>query len=96
MSKSKVTAIEEEKEIGNIVQQFICQLLKKNHDAMMHIAKQANDITRKLGALRVEYFQLCCPEIMMENWTNIAKTISATQDEEVWVEQIFQRQQALR
>ena len=28
---------------------------------------------------------------MMEDWTNIAKTLSASQDEEVWVEQIFYR-----
>jgi hypothetical protein len=35
MSKSEVTEIEEEKEIGNIVQQFVCRLPKKNHDAMM-------------------------------------------------------------
>ena len=27
----------------------------------------------------------------MEDWTNIAKTVSASQDEEVWVEQIFYR-----
>jgi uncharacterized protein YbaA (DUF1428 family) len=91
MSKSKVTEIEEEIEIGNIVQQFICRLPKKNHDSMMQIAKKANDITRKHGALRVEYFQLSSTENMMEDWTNIAKTVSASQDEEVWVEQIFYR-----
>jgi uncharacterized protein YbaA (DUF1428 family) len=89
MSKPNVTEIEEAKEIGNIVQQFICRLPKKNHDAMMQIAKQANDITRKHGALRVEYFQLSSTENMMEDWTNIAKTVSANQDEEIWVEQIF-------
>ena len=89
MIKSKVTEIDAEKEIGNIVQQFICRLPKKNHDAMMQIAKQANDITRKHGALRVEYFQLNSTENMMEDWTTIAKTVSASQDEEVWVEQIF-------
>jgi uncharacterized protein YbaA (DUF1428 family) len=91
MSKSKVTEIEEEIEIGNIVQQFICRLPKKNHDPMMQIAKQANDITRKHGALRVEYFQLSSTENMMEDWTNISKTVSANQDEEIWVEQIFYR-----
>jgi uncharacterized protein YbaA (DUF1428 family) len=91
MSKSKVTEIEEEKEIGNIVQQFVCRLPKKNHDAMMQIAKQANDITRKHGALRVEYFQLSSTENMMNDWTNIAKTVSANQDEEIWMEQIFYR-----
>jgi uncharacterized protein YbaA (DUF1428 family) len=89
MIKSKVTEIDAEKEIGYIVQQFICRLPKKNHDAMMQIAKQANDITRKHGALRVEYFQLNSTENMMEDWTNIAKTVSANQEEEIWMEQIF-------
>jgi hypothetical protein len=31
--------IEEEKEIGSIVQQFICRVPKKNRDAMLQIAK---------------------------------------------------------
>ena len=93
MSKPNVTEVEKEKEkeIGNIIQQFICRLPKKNHDPMMQIAKQANDITRKHGALRVEYFQLSSTENMMEDWTNISKTVSANQDEEIWVEQIFYR-----
>jgi uncharacterized protein YbaA (DUF1428 family) len=83
--------IEEEKEIGSIVQQFICRVPKKNRDAMLQIAKQANDITRKHGSLRVEYFQLSNIENMMD-WTNITKTVSANQDEEeVWLEQISYR-----
>jgi hypothetical protein len=52
MIRSNETEMEQEKEIGSIVQQFICRLPKKNHDAMLQIAKQANDITRKHGALR--------------------------------------------
>ena len=92
MSKSNVTEIKEEKEIGStIVQQFICRVSKKNHDVMLQIAKQANDIARKYGALHVEYFQLNSTENMID-WTNIAKNVSANQDEEeVWMEQIFYR-----
>ena len=90
MSKSNVTKIEEEEEIGNILEQFICRVPKKNHDAMMQIAKQANDIISKYGALRGEYFQLSSTENMID-WTNIAKTISDNQDEEIWLEQIFYR-----
>src|SRR4051812_36842535 len=90
MSKSNVTKIEEEIEIGNIVQHFICRVPKTNDDAMMQIAKQANDIIRKDGALRGEYFQLSSTENMIEG-TNIAKTISANQDEEIWLERIFYR-----
>ena len=89
MSKSNATEIKEQEEIGSIVQQFICRVPKKNHDAMLQIAKQANEITRKHGALRVEYFQLSSTENMMDYWTNIAKIVSANQDDEkVWVEQI--------
>jgi uncharacterized protein YbaA (DUF1428 family) len=83
MSKSNVTEIEEEKEIASsIVEQFICRVPKKNHDAMLQIAKQANDIARKYGALRVEYFQLSSTENMID-WTNISKTVMANQGEEV-------------
>ncbi|HZA71062.1 MAG TPA: hypothetical protein VE548_15310 [Nitrososphaeraceae archaeon] len=46
MSKSNATEIKEQEEIGSIVQQFICRVPKKNHDAMLQIAKQANEITR--------------------------------------------------
>jgi hypothetical protein len=53
MGKSNVTEIEEEKEIASsIVEQFICRVPEKNHDAMLQIAKQANDIARKYGAPR--------------------------------------------
>jgi uncharacterized protein YbaA (DUF1428 family) len=92
MSKSNVTEMEQEKEIASsIVQQFICRVPKKNHDAMLQIAKQANDIARKYGALHVDYFQLSSTENMTD-WTNIAKTVSANQDEEgVWMEQVFYR-----
>jgi hypothetical protein len=47
VSKSNVTEIEEEeqKEIGSsIVQQFICRVPKKNHDAMVQSEKQFIDI----------------------------------------------------
>jgi uncharacterized protein YbaA (DUF1428 family) len=90
MSKSNATEIKEQEEIGSIVQQFICRVPKKNHDAMLQIAKQANKITRKHGALHVEYFQLSSTENMMDYCTNVAKIVSDNQDDEkVWMEQIF-------
>ena len=56
---------------------------------MLQIAKQANEITRKHGALRVEYFQLSSTDNMMDYWTNVAKIVSDNQDDEkVWMEQI--------
>ena len=91
MSKSKVTEIKEEEEIGSIVQQFIYRLPKKNHDSMVHLEKQFIDVFRKHGGLRFEVFQLSSTENMMKDWTNIAKTVSANQEEEIWMEQIFYR-----
>ena len=58
---------------------------------MVQLEKQFIDIFRKHGGLRFEVFQLSSTENMMEDWTNIAKTVSANQDEEVWLEQIFYR-----
>jgi hypothetical protein len=51
MSKSNGMEMEQEKEIGSIVQQFIYRLPKKNHDAMMQLEKQFIDIFRKHGGL---------------------------------------------
>ena len=80
-----------EQELGSIVQQFIYRLPKKNHEAMVQLEKQFIEIFRKHGGMRFEVFQLSNTENMMEDWTNIAKTVSANQDEEIWVEQIFYR-----
>jgi uncharacterized protein YbaA (DUF1428 family) len=90
MSKSNVTELEEENELGSIVQQFIYRLPKKNHEAMVQLERQFIEIFRKHGGMRFEVFQLSSTENMMD-WTNIAKTVSANQDEEIWVEQIFYR-----
>jgi uncharacterized protein YbaA (DUF1428 family) len=91
MSKPSQTEMEQEKEIGrSIVQQFIYRLPKKNHEAMIQLEKQFIDIFRKHGGLRYEAFQLSSTENMMD-WTNIAKTMSANQDEEIWVEQVYYR-----
>jgi uncharacterized protein YbaA (DUF1428 family) len=90
MSKSNVTELEEENELGSIVQQFIYRLPKKNHEAMVQLEKQFIQIFRNHDGIRFEVFQLSSTENMMD-WTNIAKTVSASQDEEIWVEQIFYR-----
>jgi uncharacterized protein YbaA (DUF1428 family) len=90
MGKSSEIEMEHEREVRSIVQQFLYRLPKKNHDAMIQLEKQFIDGFRKNGGLRYEVFQLNGTENMME-WTNIAKTISAKQDEEVWVEQVHYR-----
>lgn len=58
---------------------------------MIYLEKQLNEIFRKHGGLRFEVFQIRSTEKMMD-WTNIAKTASANQDEEEdWMEQVFYR-----
>lgn len=63
---------------------------RKNHDAMMQLNKQFVDTMRKYRAAHL-IFQLNNTEAPMEGITNIAKTVSANQDEEVWLELIFYR-----
>ena len=83
MSKSKVTGTEQE--IGNQVQLFVWRIPKKNHDTMVKLQKQFNDILIKHGVLRVEIFQLTNTDTY-DGCTNIFNTVSANQDEEIWIE----------
>jgi uncharacterized protein YbaA (DUF1428 family) len=88
MSKPSITEIEQG--IGSEVAHFVYRVPKKNHEAMMQLNKQFADIMRKYGAPHL-IFQLNNTEAPMEGITNIAKTVSANQDEEVWMELIFYR-----
>jgi uncharacterized protein YbaA (DUF1428 family) len=88
MSKSNITEIEQG--IGSEVDHFVYRVPKKNHEAMIHLNKQFADIMRKYGAPHL-IFQLNNTEAPMEGITNIAKTVSANEDEEVWMELIFYR-----
>lgn len=77
----------EKEVIGSQVQveTLIFRLPKKNHDAMVQLFKQSTDLFRKHGVLRWGYYQLNRNENNME-FTDLAKTILAGQDEEVWME----------
>ena len=88
MSKSNITEIEQG--IGSEVAHFVYWVPKKNHEAMVQLNKQFADTMRKYGVLHL-IFQLTNTEEPMEGITNIAKTVSANQDEEVWMELIFYR-----
>jgi len=77
--------MEMEKEIGNQVQIFIWRIPKKNHDAMVKLQKQFNDLLIKYGVLRMEIFQVTNAEAYT-GCTNIATTMSANQNEEIWIE----------
>ncbi|HZC50452.1 MAG TPA: DUF1428 family protein [Nitrososphaeraceae archaeon] len=76
--------------IGNEADHFVYRVPKKNHDAIVQLSKEFGDIIRNYGVAHL-VFQLNNTEAPMEGITNIAKTISATQDEEVWLELIFYR-----
>ncbi len=84
---NKPDATEMEKETGNQIMLVVGRMPKKNHDAALQIYKQSSDLFRKYGLLRSELFQLNNTETYDDmGLTNIANTVSASQDEEVWVE----------
>jgi uncharacterized protein YbaA (DUF1428 family) len=70
---------------GGHTRLFIYRISKKNHDAMVRINKQFTDTLGKQGPLHIEFFCLSSNESLMP-FTSIAKTISANQDDEVWME----------
>ena len=69
---------------------------KKNHEALVQLGKQANEMFKKVGVLRSEVYQLSNTEDMM-GFTNISKTVSANHDEEevVLETQIYRDQKHL-
>ena len=88
MSESDTMEIEQGR--GTEVAHFVYRVPKKNRDAMMQLNKQFVSIMRKYGATHL-VFQLNSTDIPMEGITNISTTLSAKQDEEVWLELIFYR-----
>lgn len=64
---------------------FLYRAPKKNHDGMLEVNRQSRDFFIKHGASSFEVFSLTSRENMME-FVNLSKTISASEDEEVWLE----------
>jgi uncharacterized protein YbaA (DUF1428 family) len=89
MSKSNTTEVEQE--IGNEVAHFVYRIPKKNHEAMAQLNKQFAETMREYGAVHLVFRLNSTEAPMMEGITNLAKTVSATQDEEVWMELILYR-----
>jgi uncharacterized protein YbaA (DUF1428 family) len=89
MNKSNITEIVQG--ISGEVDHFVYRVPKKNHDAMMQLNKQFGDIIIKEFGVAHLVFQLSSTEAPMEGISNIAKAVSATQDEEVWLELLFYR-----
>ena len=88
MSKSSTREIEQG--IGSEIDHFVYRVPKKNHELTVQLCKEFGDIIRSYGVVHL-VFQINNTEAPMEGITNIAKTISATQDEEVWLELLFYR-----
>ena len=84
MSKSNSTD-------ASLVTHFVYKIPKKNHDAMLQLCKQSNEIFMQHGVPRYDVFRLNNTDVPMEGFTNIADTVSAKQDEEVWVESLYYR-----
>jgi uncharacterized protein YbaA (DUF1428 family) len=85
-------ATEMEKDIGGQLMLVVGRMPKKNHDAALQIYKQADDLFRKHGLLRRELFRLNNTETYDDmGLTNIANTVSASQDEEIWMELQYYR-----
>lgn len=82
MSNSNLT--EKTNEGNNHMVLFIYRVPKKNVDSLVQVGQQANELFRKVG-VRTDVFKLSGTEDAI-GFTNIAKTIYANEDEEVWAE----------
>jgi uncharacterized protein YbaA (DUF1428 family) len=56
---------------------------------MLKICKEARDMFKQHGVLYYDAFKLSNTDVPMERFANIASTVSANQDEEVWVESVY-------
>jgi len=64
---------------------FLYRAPKKNHDEMVEVNRQSRDFFTKHGASGFEVFSLDSRENVME-FVNLSRTISASEEEEVWLE----------
>jgi uncharacterized protein YbaA (DUF1428 family) len=76
---------------SGVVSHIIYRVPKKNHDAMLQICKEAYDMLKQHGIMHYDAFKLSTTDVPMEGLTNIANIVSASQDEEVWIESIYYR-----
>jgi uncharacterized protein YbaA (DUF1428 family) len=78
-----------QKDSGGLLKIFFIHAPKKNHDALAKIGKQTDDFFRKHGVPKYGY-RLNSRE-SMKDFVNVSKTISANDDEDVWLEIQFYR-----
>lgn len=78
-----------QKDSGGVLKIFFIRAPKKNHDALIKIGKQTDIFFKKHGVSKYGY-RLNAREDMMD-FVNLSKTISANDDEDVWLEIQFYR-----
>ncbi|HEY8140543.1 MAG TPA: DUF1428 family protein [Nitrososphaera sp.] len=77
-------------EIGNHLEAFFYKVPKKNHDAVVTNLKKFVPWFDENG-VKIEYYQYAGSQTSMEGFENIDKTLSASEDEEIWVELQYYR-----
>ena len=80
MSQSSVAVAKQD-----CVQLFIYKIPTENHDVMLRLAQKFNEILRKHGTLASDFYQLK-PMDVFKGLSSITSTVSASPDEEVWIE----------
>ena len=78
-----------QKDSGGHLKIFFIRAPKENHDELIKIGKQTDIFFRKQGVSKSVY-SLSAREDMMD-FVNLSKTISANDDEDVWLEIQFYR-----
>ena len=81
--------IANQKDSGGLLKIFFIRAPKENHDALIKIGKQT-DIFFKKHRVPKYVYRLNAREDMMD-FVNLSKTISANDDEDVWLEIQFYR-----
>ncbi|HZY46256.1 MAG TPA: DUF1428 family protein [Candidatus Bathyarchaeia archaeon] len=77
--------INRETEAGQLRPALYVPSTKKNHTAMTKLQKEITSMWKRYEILGSEFFQLTNAETF-RGFTNLAETVSANPDEEVWVE----------
>jgi uncharacterized protein YbaA (DUF1428 family) len=78
--------------MGNQIMVVVGRIPKRNHNASMQLTRRFKEIFMKHRGLRLEDFQLNnSKSYEVAGLTNIVNTLSAKQDEEVWVELQYYR-----
>jgi large subunit ribosomal protein L17 len=78
-----------QKDSGGLLKIFFIRAPRKNHYALAKIGKQTDEFFRKHGVPKYVY-RLNSRGSMMD-FVNVSKTISASDDEDIWLEIQFYR-----